>query len=141
MSTQTEVRVCTCGICGKPLTDPVSVQFGVGPVCRINIKLREAKNMTESLFGPRAAFTYELRGNVVCIVDQDEGRSVTNDVENVLADIARDGVDLREYRVIYRDTLGIWDEIVLTKAGRYKTFKSLNARELGEALAKVQAVQ
>ncbi|MFP3617610.1 hypothetical protein SB778_47030, partial [Paraburkholderia sp. SIMBA_050] len=57
----------------------------------------------------------------------------------VLADIAGNAVDLRAHRVIYRDTLGVWDEVVLTKDGRFKGFKSLNARELGEAIQKVQA--
>lgn len=131
--------MCTCGICGKALSDPISVQFGVGPVCRVNLKLREARNMTESLFGPRADYSYELDGNIVCIVDHDHGRSVTNDVENILADLAADGVDLGSHRVIYRDTLGVWDEIVLKKDGGFKTFKSLNARKLGDAIEKVRA--
>ncbi|MGV3588598.1 MAG: DUF6011 domain-containing protein [Adhaeribacter sp.] len=27
-----------CNICGKPLSEALSIQLGVGPVCSINIK-------------------------------------------------------------------------------------------------------
>ena len=86
----------------------------------------------------KAEFSYQIKGNTICIVDQCNGecKSVTNDVENVIAKIAFDGVDLCNHRVIYRDTDGIWDEIVC-KNGEFKGFRSINERNLDTALAKV----
>ena len=125
-----------CNICGKPLTDPVSLDFGIGPVCRLRLKVQEAKNMTGNLFSPRADYTYSVQHGVVCIVDQDNGRSVTHDIRGVLQDIADEGVDLAKHRVIYRDTHKIWDEVVLVDS-KFSDFRNLNERELEAALAKL----
>jgi uncharacterized protein YbaR (Trm112 family) len=126
-----------CNICGKPLTDPVSLDFGIGPVCRLKLKMQEAKNTTGNLFSPRAEYTYTVQRGVVCIVDHDNGKSVTNDIREVLRDIAGEGVELATHRVIYRDTHRIWDEVVLLN-GQFSDFRSLNERELDAALAKLQ---
>ncbi|MEX3556325.1 MAG: DUF6011 domain-containing protein [Burkholderia gladioli] len=40
-----EMTTWKCGVCGKPLTDPVSVHLGIGPVCRITLKFNEAKDI------------------------------------------------------------------------------------------------
>ena len=49
----------------------------------------------------RANYTYEIHGNVIAIVDPDDGgKSVTNDAENVIADFVAKGFDLSKYRVI-----------------------------------------
>ena len=45
----------------------------------------------------------------VFIVDRDQGKSVTNDAENVWRDIQ---AQWPGRRLIYRDTMGRWDEIV-----------------------------
>lgn len=127
-----------CCVCGKPLTDPVSVAFGIGPICRINQKLQEAHCMNRNLFGSKADFSYEIVAGVVCIVDNDRGMSVTNAVDAVLAEIAAVGIDVGQHRVIYRDTLRVWDEIVVDQAGHFVSFKSLNERERCAALAKLQ---
>lgn len=133
-----EMTTWKCGVCGKPLTDPVSVHLGIGPVCRITLKFNEAKDMTRNLFSSTADYTYELHGNVVCIIDHDNGMSVTNDIERVLADIKGEGVPLGSYRVIYRDTMGVWDEVVLNDDGTFRAFKSINEQQFDAALAKVQ---
>lgn len=129
----------TCRVCGKPLTDPVSLRLEIGPVCRIRLKLLEAENVTRNLFSSTADYSRELHGNVVCVIDHDNGRSVTNDVDNVLAGIAAEVTDLRSHRVIYRDTAGIWDEIVLNEDGTFKTFRSINETQLAAALARIGA--
>lgn len=70
------------------------------------------------------------------LVDQDIGMSITNDVENVLATLCAAG----EYkpglmRLVYRDTDGIWDEIVTDERGGFVGFRSLGgARDCGTAL-------
>lgn len=45
------------------------------------------------------------------IVDKNQGAmSVTNDIENVVEDIAEyEGIDPFEYQIIYRDSEGHWD--------------------------------
>ena len=87
---------------------------------------------------PRATYSYSVHGDVIAIVDQDDGRSVTNDVDNVLGDIRGDGYDLARFRVIYRDTCGVWDQIILSDDGGC-SFRSLNEKELPAALVKVAA--
>ena len=84
---------------------------------------------------PRAAFSYRSYGSVIAVVDHDHGRSVTNDAEAVIAQLA-EKFDLSKFRVIYRDTRGVWDEL-LVQHGQFAGFRSINERELEAALAKV----
>lgn len=64
---------------------------------------------------PRASYTVDratsdsILGKMVFIVDNDMGMSVTNDAENVVADVLR---QYPNHRIIYRDTMGQWDELV-----------------------------
>ena len=84
----------------------------------------------------RAVYSRAIHGNVIAIVDHDEGKSVTNDSENVIADLAAD-FDLSQYRVIYRDTRGIWDQMLVDRTGRFAGFSCLNERDLPAALARL----
>ena len=85
----------------------------------------------------RADYAWKLVGllqdgravTLIEIVDKDLGNmSVTNDIENVLLEIA-DGLPednpLSENAVIYRDSEGYWDEIVLDQVGNFKSFAAL----------------
>jgi hypothetical protein len=47
----------------------------------------------------RAVYSRFVHGNVIVLVDHDQGKSVTNDAENVIADLAAD-FDLSNYLVI-----------------------------------------
>lgn len=70
--------------------------------------------MTNRFSGPRADYTYTIEGSVIAIIDLDLGRkSVTNDMDNVLADIRTELGDLAGYAVIYRDSMGRWDGVRL----------------------------
>jgi hypothetical protein len=62
--------------------------------------------------------------------------SPTN-AENVIDDLVRQGFDLSQYRVIYRDSRGIWDELLVDRTGHFAGFSSINERELPAALAKL----
>jgi hypothetical protein len=75
-----------------------------------------------------------IDGNVIVIIDHYDGMSVTNDVENVLATSAADGVDISRHHVIYRDTDMVWDGIA-TIGGRFFEFFSIGVRDLHAALA------
>lgn len=63
----------------------------------------------------RANFIYKIgdldEKKYLLIVDQDSGgMSVTNDIENVVADISQhEGVDPLELTIIYKDSMGNWN--------------------------------
>ena len=84
----------------------------------------------------RATYTCEVHGDIIVIIDHDQGKSVTNDAENVIADLAAD-FDLSKYRVIYRDTRGIYDQLLVNRTGHFAGFSSINERDLPAALAKL----
>jgi hypothetical protein len=85
----------------------------------------------------RSAYSRAVHGNVITIIDHDGARSVTNDAENVINDLARDGFDLSQYHVIYKDTRGIWDQILVDRTGRFVGYSNINERDLAAALTKV----
>lgn len=62
---------------------------------------------------------------------------MTNDAGNVIADLVAQGVDLSRYQVIFQDTRGIWDQILVDRTGHFAGFSSLNERDLSAALGKV----
>jgi hypothetical protein len=84
----------------------------------------------------RAIYSRTIHGDVIAIIDHEQGKSVTNDAENVIADLAAN-FDLSRYRVIYRDTRGIWDQLLVDRTGRFAGFTSINERDLPAALAKL----
>jgi hypothetical protein len=90
----------------------------------------------------RAVYSRAVYGNVIAIIDHDDGKSVTNDAENVIDDLARQGFDLTQYRVIYKDTRGVWDQMLLDRAGHFAGFRYARpgqAAERQEALCKTRA--
>jgi hypothetical protein len=84
----------------------------------------------------RSVYSRTVHGNVIAVIDHDHGRSVTNDAENVIADLAAD-FDLSRYLVIYRDTRGIWDQLLVDRTGHFAGFSSINERDPSAALAKL----
>lgn len=70
---------------------------------------------------------------VLEIIDLDLGKmSVTNDIENVVMSIDLEldkafggNVSVGDYAVIYRDSTGAWDEVVLDDVGNFKKFAAL----------------
>jgi hypothetical protein len=107
----------TCNCCGKSLTDPVSVDLGIGPICRVNKKIEELQEKTSNLFANRSQYDWGITpdGKVLYITDEGGLKSVTNDLENVLRDIADEmSVEmLRNTRIMYRDSMGIWDGVTI----------------------------
>jgi hypothetical protein len=78
-------------------------------------------------------------GDVIALVDDDRGKTITNDAEGVVEDLRRGGYDLARARVIYRDTMGRWDELVV-QSGRFAGFRSLGvAGELADAIEQVRS--
>jgi len=95
------------------LSDPVSVELEIGPVCRVNKKIDEMNEKTKNIFASRALFEYGITGDILWITDEKGFKSVTNDMENVLRDIAEviGFEQLCHKKIMYRDSMGIWDGV------------------------------
>jgi len=102
---------CRCRVCSRLLKNPLSVELGIGPVCR-------AKDILQGEFDFMKAEWEVLkheRGKFIFIRDigHDSGhRSITNDAEYVVRQLF-DGEDItEETRIFYEDSDGRIDEIV-----------------------------
>lgn len=121
-----------CHSCGRPLRDPRSVETGIGPICA-------AKRSSD--FGPRlfkSDYFYEIIDGVLVLFDRDCGSiSLTNDIENVLLEVARNLGNAMPGIVIYRDSEGQYDQ-VRHRNGVFGGFNAIAAKSLSEALARVK---
>ena len=64
----------------------------------------------------KSDYKFLVVNDILLIVDLDLGAiSVTNDIENVVADIIKQGVDLEGMCIITRDTYGVYDRLHVTK--------------------------
>ena len=88
----------------------------------------------------RARFsTVAILRDLVAIEDNydeaDPTMSVTNDIEAVVADlVARRIINPRRQKLIYRDTEGVWDQVVIDDNLRPIAFSPLRVKTLGEAI-------
>jgi hypothetical protein len=82
----------------------------------------------------RSTYTVTTITGFICLTDSNLPgiKSVTNDAEHVIEDLLTAGFDLDANRVLYCDSDGVWDELVVRK-GRFAGFHSLNAKDLDEA--------
>lgn len=124
-----------CKICGKPLTNPISTLLEIGPVCRMRMKLKEHKEKQGNMFGNRAKYRYKIIDNVLCIMDEGRDcRSVTNDMENVLAEIASD-IGCQTFSsldaYIYRDSMGVYDGVKFDFRAKDVRVNVRHLREVG----------
>lgn len=94
--------------------------------------------MTDNRFTPRADYSCLIENGVICIFDHDNGKSVTNDAMAVITDLVSANIDVAIMPVIYRDTMGVWDQLVCEN-GEFHSFRSLNKREREEAVAMVRS--
>lgn len=71
------------------------------------------------MFGNRAQYSWGTDGEILWLKDHGiECRSLTNDLENCLTEIAGQiKKPLTGYKIIYRDSMGEWDGIVITEMG------------------------
>jgi hypothetical protein len=64
----------------------------------------------------RADYRYSVEGMVIAIVELNEwGKSVANDLDNVLDEIQDQVGELGGYAVVYCDQMGIWDGVRLER--------------------------
>ena len=84
-------------------------------------------------------YKLETVDGVICLTDLGEGSSITNNAENVAAQLMENGHNLMECPVIYRDAEGYWDWIKVTILGGFSHFKSLGGlRDRAKAIGAVQ---
>lgn len=70
----------------------------------------------------RSAYQAAITDDRIEIVDLDAGgKSVTNDMHNVIADLVAKGVKVDDYLIVYRDSMGRWDG-VFTCQERFQSF-------------------
>lgn len=119
----------TCSRCHRPLKDPTAT---IGPVCAT--KLDRAGGDTAM----RASYSTEIRDEFVLVIDHDQGKSVTNDAENVIADLYRAGLLATGRRVLYRDTDGRWDELRYDGV-RFTGFGAIGGTSPEVAIARARA--
>lgn len=82
-----------------------------------------------------ADYHYEIHGDVIVVFDHDlGGRSVTNAAEEVIDALRNELVSLTGKRVIYRDSMGIFDELQVNPAGRFQGYSFIGERDLDKAL-------
>ena len=85
---------------------------------------------------PRSDYQFDRVGEVMIVVDNDRGRSVTTDAVNVVEDLVRSGNLRPGDRLMYRDTMGYWDELV-HHDGRFINFAPIRTQILGDALERM----
>ncbi|MEN7549058.1 DUF6011 domain-containing protein [Rapidithrix thailandica] len=113
----------SCARCGKTLLVEQSIERGIGPCCWQKI-LKDFNDPKEKrqmrMFA--ASYTYRvLPPNILLIIDQDQGgMSVTNDMDNVLLEIAEnEALELENYRIAYCDSEGCWDGVKVDNGLRF----------------------
>ena len=89
---------------------------------------------------PRSQYDYKVIAGVLCLVDSDDpgARSVTNDAEQLVPELHALGLLPPGRRLIYRDSTGTWDEMLVREGGLFVGFAPLRAKSLLEALAMVR---
>lgn len=90
----------------------------------------------------------EKKQKIVCIVDELALKTVTNDLENILPEVARDLTllnllgapqELERCAIIYRDSKGIWDGVTWSKGE--VGFYNINERDLDLAVKCVRSME
>lgn len=67
----------------------------------------------------RSNYSWGIEDGILWLVDNNQGRSLTNDMENALVEIFTElrsqqpKVDFMALDICYADTLGSWDEVVI----------------------------
>ena len=73
----------------------------------------------------RGAVSFTQR--FMTIEDMNDGMSVTNDIEAVLHALVWQGSLMPLHRVIYADSEGVWDEVIIDEQCRFVDFKAWRA--------------
>ena len=65
-----------------------------------------------------ANFKHSIDGNIIKIEPVGNGKTITNDIENVVATIEGErGIDSNDYQILYLDSTGVWVWVVFSSYG------------------------
>lgn len=123
-----------CHRCGRYLANPASRRVGLGTVCA-----RKARREAGAGNGaPRAEYQHSFVNGVLCIVDtgHETTKSLTNDIEHVLAELSASLGKLMPTSVVYRDSTGRWDGI-RHSGGAFGGFIAIGARTREQAVERL----
>jgi hypothetical protein len=70
----------------------------------------------------------------VCLTDRNEGMSITNGAETIVRGLLAASLLVAGDRLIYCDTMGVWDEILFDSRCGFLEFRSVNARDCESAM-------
>jgi hypothetical protein len=87
----------------------------------------------------RSDYDHWLDGDdVLIIVDRNlGGRAVTNDVDEIIPELAAEGLPIDQLLIVYRDSTGRWDQI-LTNRGQFEGFAPIGVKDEAEATRRVR---
>lgn len=82
-------------------------------------------------------FEFFVKDRICCVIDKDTNgfASVTNDANNVVRQMLKNAGEFD--RIIYRDSMGIWDELVVQE-GEFAGFAPIGEKDLEKALEAVK---
>lgn len=127
-----------CLRCNRPLKDPHSIALGIGPECRMKQKQEGSRGPTLDLFGGCKYYSHTEQ-EVLIIIDMGQGgRSVTDDIENVLIELKAEIKALPNPIIIYRDQLEIYDGVRLDEHGQFQEYYPLNTQDRAKAIKKAK---
>jgi len=94
----------------------------------------------------RASYVWDILSDpetdkeFIWIHDKDEGgKSVTNDMENILCDLLHEGIPIFDLPIMYKDSMKNWDGVKVTRLDRGFKFEffPLQEKDIVKALNKL----
>ena len=152
---EVETADVQCNRCNGADIFPTSMRAGTGRD-RVTLAIDNAGSSiryatTDQEVTAYAFIRYDLNSGqaIILLVDGGYGYSITNSADQLIPFLQREyigrrGIKWRNVRVVYRDTTGVWDEIVIEHfdGGQFAQigFRPLGERRLDDALAAAAAV-
>jgi len=114
-----------CSVCKRRLKNPLSIQIGMGRVCRYKYNHKDNQQGVLDFMHAQYEVLKHQRGKFIFIRDIGHmtGRSVTNDAEYVIGRLYFEFALDDETRIFYEDSEGKIDEI-LHAGNKPKGFKA-----------------
>jgi hypothetical protein len=111
-----------CQICGRRLTNPISVEIGIGPICRAEDNKQGVFDFMHAQF---KLLDHEREYIFIRDIGHRTGRSVTNDAEYVVEQLyLKFPLNLSdEIRIFYEDSQGEISEL-LHAGNKFLGFKA-----------------
>lgn len=75
---------------------------------------------------------------ILLITDLDFGnRTVTNDAKNVISDVhsflQKEGKQIKDYKVIYQDSTGVFDQLLVGEQNQFLGFRGIQVTDIEKA--------